>query len=235
MGQESPDKKENELVTTRKPSEALQALIVTALTCYYRGEKKLPEALKDHANMSKSAYYRIKQDHAAIVGDLDRRARVEALLAKSGKQLHLESHLQETSLSIQIDAAKGVLSAIPAVVAIALGESRFVTMTNKAGEEYEKQLPSYQRDIVAAVKLLQELGRGGTLPEVPTIYAAGEQDGGGGVDPAMLLAPPPHDFDKVVATAPDGTKLTLERPENPSPDIVDGEFSEVEEDDVASS
>ena len=228
MGTDTTDKKELAVIT-KKPSEALQTLIVTALTAYYRGENKLEEALVVHANVSKSSYYRLKNEHPAIMGDLDRRARIEALLAKSGKQLHLESQLQEVSLEIQAAAAQGVRAAIPAVAAIALGESRFVTMTNKAGEQYEKQLPSYQRDIVAAVKLLQELGRGGTLPEVPTIYASSEDDRGDGVDPAMLLAPPPHDFDKVVATTQDGTKLTLERPKDPQSDIMDAEWEEAED------
>lgn len=208
---------------TKKISPDQARALKAALASYYKGERSLTEALDIEEGTSTSTYYRLKDEHPSQMEQIDRSARREALLDKAGLQLHIEGAMMTESLAAQREAAMALLQTIPHLLEIATGRSREVEVTGRDGESYTKMIASYPRDMVAAAKLLQEIARGGTLPELPTNFSAADEKDDRAPDPSTLLGPGP-DFSRIEITTPDGRRLTatVERDD----EIIEGEVKD---------
>lgn len=141
-----------------------------ALAKYYAGLVQKKEALDEEEDCGVSTYYAWKKAHPDLVQYIEDRARLKALKHQRGEDVAWEARQKRSSHELQEKAIEALKSKelIPAMLDVALGGHRSLTMmADGKNGPYEKiyNIISYPRDQVEAVRRLQELARGGALPE----------------------------------------------------------------------
>jgi len=106
-------------------------------------------------------------------------------------------------------------SPLPRLGSIARGKVQVYDLgeTDRDGSRKTRSVLAYPRDVVAAGKLLQELARGGVLPEnyrPPSLESVANRNEEGPREPMIPVLGIGTDFTRVTATAIDGTEFTAE-------------------------
>lgn len=209
------------------PSTA--AALHRALTRFFSGEGKKTELLEDEVGCSPSTYYRWRDKNVELMQTIEDRARLLALKQQRGEDVAWEARQKRLSHGIQEWAIDSLSrrDVQGALIELILGTTRTVMM----GDE-ERHIVSYPRDQVQALQLLQEIARGGALPEsrqgtlefldrIPmqdTDEEEEEKPSGPKLDDFILGIP--TQFTKITAETANGRKLTAEVGNN----VVEGEY-----------
>jgi hypothetical protein len=147
--------------------------------------------------------------------DISREAKAEAYKDRDDKQVAFDAEQFDVSVHLQRMAFVYLMESLPKIADIATGEAREVKVHGK-----KKVIVPYPRDQNEAVRILQQLARGGVLPEgAPgrVSQMLGEPDAGGR-ESRLPVLPISAEFTSVVAKAADGTTVTVEQG-----DIIEGE------------
>jgi len=200
---------------------------------YFMGQGPKTECLKRH--VSDSTYYRWRDSHPEVINEIEKVAKTAAFLEQEGDNMAFRAEQLQQSREIQLSAMKKLKDTgiIDTMADVALGVIRTIDM----GEDRDpKVVVPYPRDQVEAVRRLQELARGGVLPEhmgdsyeflQRLMYSPDEKEEE--VEEEVLtlqhlgLGITPE-FTKITAQTADGTTYTASV-EKPS--IVEGEVNEV--------
>jgi len=200
--------------------------ILDALTAYYKGDcPSYSDAFADTPGISRDTYYRYMREQPELIAEIDEEARALAAKSRGSVQLASDSMLLQESFAIQHQAADELHQAIAHIGRIARGEPSTLTLTNSKGKEYTKVSYPSHASAVNAFTALQNVARGGVLPEaIARMVATVPQDDA--PDQGQQLLPmlgARTDFTEVTATTPDGTKFTSRIDRG---DIVEGEVEE---------
>jgi hypothetical protein len=201
-----------------------------ALTRYFLGHGTKKECFDQEEDCSDATFYTWREKHPQIVQAIEDNARLRGLKGQRGEDIAFESRQKRRSHEIQewaIDAfERNDIKA--ALIDLALGTSRTVMM----GDE-EKHIVAYPRDQIQALELLQELARGGTLPEAKKdalefldriAETEEEEEEHDGTTLDDFVTGVPAQFTRITAETADGRKLTAEVSQA---DVVEGESHEV--------
>lgn len=196
--------------------------VYNALFDFYAGRGNKTDCLDRHT--SHQTFYRMKSAYPEIVKRIDDSARIDALLEVFGDDIAFRAVQKVISRDVQMQAMLALRDQdiVSAMTTVALGSPRMVDLGN--GEA--KQIIAYPRDQVEAVRRLQELARGGVLPEEATnllelIGEKGEEEKSVTLQQLGLGITP--DFTRITAQTADGTTYTAEVKRG---DVIEGEFEE---------
>ncbi|MCP4539463.1 MAG: hypothetical protein GY832_20185 [Chloroflexi bacterium] len=199
--------------------EQERAVLRQILVLYYTGQAtSIQDAVAKVPEMGRTTFYRYKKDFPIEFDVISREAKAEAYQERDDKQVAFDAEQFDVSVKLQRMAFEGLIEALPGIVSIAKGEERDVTAKGK-----QKTIVPYPRDQNEAAKILQQIARGGVLPEsaVGRIgQMIGEPDEGDDKESKLPVLPISAEFTSVVAKAPDGTTVTIERG---GTDILEGE------------
>lgn len=196
-----------------------------ALARYFAGAGPKKQCLQEEENCSEGTYYTWRKENPALIQRIEDNARLRGLKHQRGEDIAWESRQKRESHLIQEWAIKALKQndIKAALIDLALGNPRTITV----GDE-DKHIVPYPRDQIQALELLQELARGGALPEAKkdslafldrlTEYEEEDRDRGPSLDDFVLGVP--TRFSKITAETPDGRKFTAEVTE---PNIIEGE------------
>lgn len=195
---------------------------------YFMGYGTKEECLDRHG--SSATYYSWKKKHPEAVEAIEHEARVAALVETDGDNIAFRASQLRASREVQVDAILKLKKAgiIDALADIALGQVRLVEM---GPDEEPKRIIPYPRDQVEATRRLQELARGGVLPESADVTmefiermlrkdAAQEEKGQTTLQKLGLGVTP--EFTKITAETADGRVYTAEVSDSL---VVEGEQS----------
>ena len=141
-------------------------LIEEALVLYYTGKKRtMIDAFSSVIGMSHGTYYSLKKEHPDEITDIIRSARVIAADERSDIEIAFSAEQLDVSIEVQRRAAEIIGESLPELQRIAMAVHSTYTDTVR---EIEKTIAVYPRDQLGAITILQQLARGGTLPETPT-------------------------------------------------------------------
>lgn len=196
-----------------------------ALTHYFLGHGTKKECFEAEEDCSDATFYTWRQQYPAIVQAIEDNARLRGLKGQRGEDIAFESKQKRRSHEIQ-EWAMGTFERRDirhALISLALGEPRLVTMNGE-----EQSIVAYPRDQIQALELLQELSRGGTLPEakkdalefLDRIAEQDEETEDGGTKLDDLFIGVPTNFSKITVESADGRKLTAEVSQA---EVVEGE------------
>lgn len=191
-------------------------LILDGLVVYHTTECTMQDAFKSIEGMSSSQYYRKKEANPDEIERLNRQALVLAQGKLNADYAAYQARSLVQSKEIQTRAAEAILEALPRLAQMAKGES--ITVPGEEGED--RVITVYPRDSTEAMFRLQQLARGGILPEHVSGPVAE-------VTPPLPLLPAAVSprFKSLTAESVDGTRVTLTVE---PPDVVDGAFVEVD-------
>jgi len=199
-----------DVTTTTKISGEERQAIEDALFAYYAGEQHtISEALTTTKGTGVGTYYQRRKDFPDEILGIQKTARLKAREFIAGQRQALDAEAIAASKELQANARKALQEGLESLAIIARGEMREYSLDDKErdGTQKVKTILPYPRDIVGAMKILQELARGGVLPEGNTIlppeYATEEQR-----EPMIPILGIGADFTRVTATAMDGTQYT---------------------------
>ena len=138
-----------------------------ALIQHFLGRGSVKQCIENTSGISESTFYRIRKDHPGLAEAIDNTARGEALYRVDGKTIAYQARQKRLSHEVQERAIEALLDprVIQAILDIALGKPRQVEV---AGETVTMIV--YPRDQLKAIALLQDLARGGVLPETHTSF-----------------------------------------------------------------
>jgi hypothetical protein len=168
--------------------------------------------------MGRTTFYKWKGDYPDEFDVISREAKAEAYKERDSKQVAFDAEQFDVSVQLQRMAFEYLIDSLPHIADIARGEAREVKVKGRV-----KVIVPYPRDQNEAVKILQQLARGGVLPEgAPGRVAQilGEPADEGDKESRLPVLPISAEFTSVVAKAADGTTVTVERG---SADIIEGE------------
>jgi len=194
--------------------------ILDSLLVRYTQNLSLEAAFKKVGSMSRSTYQRLLRRFPDAVRDADAEAREIVHRQLRSEQLAFTTAQMAHSRDIQDRAADLIKEGLPLLGQIVRGEVRTVQI----GDE-EKQIIAYPRDSLKAMEILQNLARGGVLPEgdLPFQQSAEEPQQPRAVLPPLIGGG--TSFTKVTAETADGQTFTASVK---SPDVINGEVVEVE-------
>jgi hypothetical protein len=133
-----------------------------ALCHFYLGRGSKKECFDAVNGCSETTYYRLKNEHPDLVAAIDNSARREALYRTNGEDIAFQARQKRRSRAIQ-EWAIGLLldpRVMQATLDIALGIPRQVEVDGAT-----MTIIVYPRDQLKAIALLQDLARGGVLPQ----------------------------------------------------------------------
>jgi hypothetical protein len=196
--------------------EPVRGILKQVLVLYYSGQAvSIQAAVEQVDGIGRTTFYKYKGDYPAEFEAISREAKAEAYRDRDDKQVAFDAEQFDVSVRLQRMAFDYLIDSLPKIADIAKGEAREVKVDGK-----KKVIVPYPRDQNEAVKILQQLARGGVLPEsAPSRVSQmlGEPDEGDRESrlPVLLIS---DGFTSVVAKAADGTTVTVERG-----DIIEGE------------
>ena len=191
--------------------EGTRSRILEALTLHISRGLSLSGAL-EQAGVSRSWFYELRETHPEEIAELTSEARRRAKRARKERRDQVLAAQEDRALGLSGVIMQGIEDSVGNLIRIAKGEHEEIELPN--GQT--KVLMVYPRDSVGAVTQLQALLVEGLLPE--GVLIQNEEDDHAPPPPAF----PGFDFSRVEATAPDGTKVTVERGEE-----LEGEYEEV--------
>lgn len=160
-----------ELVEEQELDVSVAMGMERALIRYFSGLSKKVQSFEEEDACSISTYYSWRHNYPDLVQAIEDRARLKALKAQRGEDVAWEARQKRRSHNIQEQAIEAMErpEVVGAMLEIVLGGYRTVDL-----EDYDEEgnlrakrynIVSYPRDQVEALKRLQELARGGALPE----------------------------------------------------------------------
>jgi hypothetical protein len=189
------------------------------------------KCLDEHT--SHQVYYRMRKSHPEVLQRIEDSARIDALLDTFGDDIAFRAAQKVVSRDVQMQAMLTLRdqNVIGAMADVALGKLREVDM----GDGEVKQIVAYPRDQVEAVRRLQELARGGVLPEqaqdllhLLSKRGAMEEEEEIAEEKAVTLQQLglgiTPDFTRITAQTADGTTYTAEVKRG---QVIDAEYEEV--------
>ncbi len=199
--------------------ESVRAVLKQILVLYYSGQATSIQAAVERVDgMGRTMFYKHKKDHPDEFEAISREAKAEAFKIKNDKQIAFDAEQLDVSVYLQRMAFAYLIESLPKIADIAKGEAREVEVKGK-----KKIIVPYPRDQNEAVKILQQLARGGVLPESASgriWQMLGESDEDSSNESRLPVLPISAEFTSVVAKAADGTTVTVERGGG---DIIEGE------------
>jgi hypothetical protein len=197
--------------------EGIRAVLKQILVLYYTGQvTSIQDAVAQVGDLGRTTFYKYKGECPAEFEAIVREAKAEAFKAKDDKQIAFDAEQFDVSVRLQREAFAYLLDALPGIASIAKGEVREV----KAGGK-KKVIVPYPRDQNEAVKILQQLARGGVLPDSSQVTRLLDQPGDKKSETRLPALPVSAQFTSVVARTADGTTVTVER--GSGVDIIEGE------------
>jgi hypothetical protein len=198
--------------------ESVRTVLKQVLVLYYSGQAvSIQAAVEQVDGIGSTTFYKYRGDYPDEFEAISREAKAEAYKERDSKQVAFDAEQFDVSVQLQRMAFEYLLESLPHIADIAQGKPRDVKSGGK-----KKTIVPYPRDQNEAVKILQQLARGGVLPESTPGKVAGmigEPDEGN-KESKLPALPISAEFTSVVAKAADGTTVTVERG---SGDIVEGE------------
>lgn len=202
--------------------------VMHALHEYYSGKGSLTECLDREEECSAATYYRWSSKRPELVQELKALAKEKVAEQRSDADTAFLSKQLDISQDIQSQAFLLLQKALPALGEVALGRTREVMIGE--GEDQEiKYVVTYPRDQVEAVKRLQELARGGVLPEgwlqklQEDFEDKGLEEGAPSLSDLMGTGVPAN-FKKITAERKDGSSVSVEISDA---DYIEGEVKDV--------
>jgi hypothetical protein len=198
-----------------------------ALSLYYTQGPPITRAFDQVEAGLIDRYYRRKKSFPDEIRRIDREARRMATEEIAGDQQAAAARAMRHSHEIQRRAREMLIKALPHIASIALGEVQVYETgeVDKDGKPKVKRMVPYPRDILAAIKVVQDLARYGVLPKgysPPSLEAEMEEEKPKG--PMIPFLGIGSDFRKVTATMPDGTEVSAEVKPG---DFIDAEAEEL--------
>jgi len=191
--------------STNRISEHDAAIILETLTARARDGLSMRDAF-ERVPMSVDTYYRRKDKFPDEIEEIERQAEAAGRRERLEMMDHSTYRQILNTIALRDSAAELLLRALPYLKRI-LTEDGY-TVTDHEGKE--RFVVIYPRDVIAAVKVMQELAQFGTLPD--GALPQSEQD-----EPPLPALPPPPAHFRTIALPP-GTKVDIETPE-----VIDGE------------
>jgi len=186
-----------------------------ALVSYYTQGPPIADAFDQVQAGLVDRYYRRKKKFPDEIERINRQARREAAEQSAGDRQAADAEAIIFSAELQRRARQALMESLPRLGSIARGEVQVYDLgeTDRDGSPKVKRIIAYSRDIVAAARLLQELARGGVLPEnyrPPSLEPVADRDEEGPREPMIPVLGIGTDFTRVTAITPDGTEYTAE-------------------------
>ncbi len=207
---------EQTALAKRTIPEQERAVLRQILVLYYSGRAtSIQDAVAQVPEMGRTSFYKWKGDYPVEFDAISREAKAEAYKEKGDKQVAFDAEQFDVSVQLQRMAFEHLLASLPQIADIAKGEVRKVDVDGKT-----KVIVPYPRDQNEAMKILQQIARGGVLPESAVgrmVQAAGDSDEDD-KQSGLPVLPISAEFTSVVAKAADGTTVTVERGE-----VIEGE------------
>jgi hypothetical protein len=208
-----------------KPKSAFA--IHDALVRYYQGLDAKRDALDDHPGCSSSTYYRWRDSHPEIVHEIELSARREARDRVSNREAAFAAEQSEASRDIQRWAMRALQDTDVRSSLIATARGEIEVIERQDGDD--KEIIPYPRDRMRAVEILQDLARGGALPEATAQYLHAEyhesSDDDEGTSLEDLGTGGNPNFREASGDTPDGRKVSRRINDD---DIIEGEFEEAD-------
>ena len=229
-----------ELATTEDLNVTVAMAMERALVRYFSGLANKCEALDDEDGVSQGTYYTWRQKYPDTIQRIEDAARLKALKNQRGEDIAWESEQKRKSHELQARAIGALMDEqlVPALLEVALGGNRQIVITEDGDdgpEERIRNIIAYPRDQVEAVRRLQELARGGALPEAKkdalefldnvTEYEEGKEETKTGPTLDDMITGVPAQFTRVTAETADGRKFTAQVEEA---EVIEGESHEID-------
>jgi len=230
--------KTTDIVAAEGLNPRVALAIESALTRYFKGLATKKEALSEEEGCSEGTYYTWRKEHPDLIQAIEDQARLKGLKAQRGEDIAFEARQKRRSHFVQEYAMEILedVAVMEAMHSIVLGETRLV----RQGEE-EKYITAYPRDQIEALRRIQEIARGGTLPEpraealefldrVPVENERWgrkekeEEEEKSGTTLEEIGFGASTRFTKITAETADGRKLTAEVSQE---DVIEGESHEL--------
>ncbi len=189
------------------------------LVLYYSGRAaSIQDAVAQVDGMGRTTFYKLKGDYPIEFEAISREAKAEAYKEKGDKQVAFDAEQFDVSVQLQRMAFEHLMDSLPKIADIAKGEVRKVDVDGKT-----KIIVPYPRDQNEAMKILQQIARGGVLPEsapgrVGQMLGEPDEDD---KQSGLPVLPISAEFTSVVAKAADGTTVTVERGEVIEGEVID--------------
>lgn len=192
--------------------------IKDALVLYYSGDADSIKDAFDQSSIARSTYYKYKSDHPDVVDEIEKDA-----LSTAARQVDLVSRsfsnwqvMRSSEIQRMATALLSDRRLFDELQHIIFEDHRTVTINDK-----DKVIVNYPRDKMEAIKQLQQLARGGVLPEhfVPPQHHEERQSAG----ILNLGEGPSPEFSSIEVTTKDGRRLKASIDD---PDIIEGEVDE---------
>ena len=188
--------------------------LLNLLVEHHRDGVSLQRLFNRDDTPSSATYYRWRERFPDEFDGIDRQAQEKAAEERAARMTEFELAQEYRNAMARLSAADSLLQGLPKIGQIIRAEHLEDRWVDDEGNEHVKVKHIYPRDVIQAMKLLQEIARDGIIPESCLRQTQPQAR-------SQLSLPARVDFSKMRVEQADGSGIEVRRL-SPA-DIIDGE------------